>query len=183
MGHFQSVDNAALILILRIIFAIYTVDLQFQAMIYVGEISSSHSPLQQMCIYADSYERANPTFTTIARHYRTLFRECARNSSLHVGEKLHVSVITTGLLTSPNSYLHNAILHMYATCGTPCSARKVFDEILLPHKDTVDWTTLMGCYTSTGMAGNPSSYSLICKNTVCCLTTSPLFVCSTRVHN
>ncbi|KAM7465707.1 hypothetical protein LguiB_013269 [Lonicera macranthoides] len=85
-----------------------------------------------------SYERANPTFTTIARHYRTLFRACARNSSLHVGEKLHASVITTGLLTCPNSYLHNPILHVYATCGTSCSARKVFDEIPLPHKGTVD---------------------------------------------
>ncbi|KAM7520704.1 hypothetical protein LguiB_019666 [Lonicera macranthoides] len=90
--------------------------------------------------------------SAIARHYRTLFRACARNSSLHVGEKLHASAITTGLLTSSNSYLHNAILHMYATCGTSCSARQVFDEIPLPHKDTVDWTTLMGCYTSTGMA-------------------------------
>ncbi|KAM7461712.1 hypothetical protein LguiA_029833 [Lonicera macranthoides] len=61
--------------------------------------------------------------------------------------------MTNGLLTTPNSYLHNAILHMYATCGASCSASKVFDEIALPHKDTVDWTTLMGWYTSTGMAG------------------------------
>ncbi|KAM7461690.1 hypothetical protein LguiA_029811 [Lonicera macranthoides] len=91
--------------------------------------------------------------------------------------------ITTSLLTTPNSYLHNAILHMYATCGTSCSARKVFDEIPLHHKDTVDWTTLMGYYTSTVMARNPSPYSLICKNTACCLTPSPWFVCSTRVHN
>ncbi|KAM7465740.1 hypothetical protein LguiB_013302 [Lonicera macranthoides] len=60
-------DNAALISILRIILAIYTVDLQFQAMIFVGEISSSHSPLQQMwCkVFDDMKEKTVVSWTVL----------------------------------------------------------------------------------------------------------------------
>ncbi|KAM7465733.1 hypothetical protein LguiB_013295 [Lonicera macranthoides] len=114
----------------------------------------------------DSYERANTTFTTIARHYRTLFRASARNSSLHVGERLHASVITTGLLTCPNSYLHNPILHvgfdhldgllhlnwdgrkslllfidMQKHCVLPDAITLVFDD--LKEKTVVSWTVLL----------------------------------------
>ncbi|KAH0662275.1 hypothetical protein KY284_027206 [Solanum tuberosum] len=90
------------------------------------------------------------TLSLLARHYRTLFRTCARCSSLDVGKKLHASIITTGLVTFQNTFLRNAILHMYAACGSVLYARKVFDEIPLSYKDTVDWTTLMGCYARGG---------------------------------
>ncbi|XP_059670366.1 pentatricopeptide repeat-containing protein At5g15340, mitochondrial [Cornus florida] len=91
------------------------------------------------------------TITSLARHYRSLLRTCARHSALDVGEKLHAATITTGLLVPPNSFLHNAILHLYSVCDRVWSARKVFDEIPYSHKDTVDWTILMGCYTRNGL--------------------------------
>ncbi|WMV34416.1 hypothetical protein MTR67_027801 [Solanum verrucosum] len=90
------------------------------------------------------------TLSLLARHYRTLFRTCAKCSSLDVGKKLHASIITTGLVTFQNTFLRNAIVHMYAACGSVLYARKVFDEIPLSYKDTVDWTTLMGCYARGG---------------------------------
>lgn len=40
---------------------------------------------------------------------------------------------------------------MYASCGEASHARIMFDEIPKTKKDTVDWTTLMGCYTRTGL--------------------------------
>ncbi|XP_055832897.1 pentatricopeptide repeat-containing protein At5g15340, mitochondrial [Solanum dulcamara] len=95
--------------------------------------------------------RSQCTLSLLTRHYRTLFRTCARCLDLDVGKKLHASFVTTGLVTSQNTFLRNAILHMYAACGSVRSARNLFDEIPLSYKDTVDWTTLMGCYARGGL--------------------------------
>lgn len=94
--------------------------------------------------------RTESTVSSLARHYRTLFRSCAKCLALDVGKKLHASIVTTGLVTCQNTCLRNAILHMYAACGSVLSARKMFDEIPLSFKDTADWTTLMGCYARGG---------------------------------
>nr|GME04702.1 pentatricopeptide repeat-containing protein At5g15340, mitochondrial [Ipomoea batatas] len=40
---------------------------------------------------------------------------------------------------------------MYAACGRALSARKLFDQIPLSQKDTVDWTVLMGSYIRAGL--------------------------------
>lgn len=90
-------------------------------------------------------------FFTLARHYRTLLRSCARYLALDVGQKVHAAAITSGLLNTPNAFLRNAVLHMYAACGRAVSARKLFDEIPLSQKDTVDWTVLMGSYIRAGL--------------------------------
>ncbi|XP_073150511.1 pentatricopeptide repeat-containing protein At5g15340, mitochondrial [Henckelia pumila] len=88
--------------------------------------------------------------SSVARHYRVLLRSCARHSRLADGLKIHGAIITTGLLSLRNTFLPNVILHMYAVCGDLLSARKLFDDIPLSHKDTVDWTTLMSCYSLVG---------------------------------
>ncbi|PON96349.1 DYW domain containing protein [Trema orientale] len=85
-----------------------------------------------------------------AHHIRLLIRACARHSSLDLGKKLHAALITSGLLASPNSFLGNALLHLYAARGSLLYARKLFDEIPNSHKDTADWTTLMGCFARHG---------------------------------
>ncbi|XP_057974220.1 pentatricopeptide repeat-containing protein At5g15340, mitochondrial [Malania oleifera] len=87
----------------------------------------------------------------LPRRYRSLLRACARRTSLDVGEKLHARIVTTGLASSPNSFLHNALLHLYAACGCTWHARKLFDEIPPSHRDAVDWTTLMSCFARNGL--------------------------------
>ncbi|KAL6518951.1 hypothetical protein OROHE_017704 [Orobanche hederae] len=87
------------------------------------------------------------TPSSLARHWRALFRSCARHSALDAGQKLHATTITTGLLTQPSLYLRNVVMHMYASCDDVLSARKLFYEIPITHKDTTDWTTLMDCYS------------------------------------
>ncbi|XP_027106363.1 pentatricopeptide repeat-containing protein At5g15340, mitochondrial [Coffea arabica] len=91
--------------------------------------------------------------SSLARHYRALLRSAARHPDLGVGQKLHATAITSGLLalSAPNSFLRNTVLHLYAACCNSYFARKVFDEIPRSHKDTVDWTTLMTCYTRDGL--------------------------------
>ncbi|KAL3515582.1 hypothetical protein ACH5RR_022484 [Cinchona calisaya] len=88
----------------------------------------------------------------LARHYRALLRSAARHSAFDVGQKLHATATTSGLLalSAPNSFLRNTILHCYAACDNPHLAHKVFDEIPHSCKDTVDWTALMNCYTRGG---------------------------------
>ncbi|ONI19196.1 hypothetical protein PRUPE_3G263400 [Prunus persica] len=85
------------------------------------------------------------------RHLRSLIRACTRQCSIDMGKKLHAAIITGGLAAMPDSFLHNALLHLYAAHGSVCSARKLFDEIPNSHKDAVDWTVLMGCFSRHGM--------------------------------
>ncbi|XP_068304628.1 pentatricopeptide repeat-containing protein At5g15340, mitochondrial [Pyrus communis] len=96
-----------------------------------------------------------PTDTALTslptRHLRSLLRGCTRQSSVDVGKKLHAAIVTSGLAASPDSFLHNALLHFHAAHGSPFSARKLFDEIPHSHKDAVDWTVLMGCFARHGM--------------------------------
>ncbi|KAK9271498.1 hypothetical protein L1049_001857 [Liquidambar formosana] len=98
--------------------------------------------------------RTNCTLAALSRQYRALLRACARQSSLDIGKKLHAILLTTGLAASPNTFLRNTLLHMYSACGCTCFARKVFSEIPHSHKDTVDWTTLMGSLARHGMPGD-----------------------------
>ncbi|KAL8475734.1 hypothetical protein ACS0TY_028409 [Phlomoides rotata] len=92
------------------------------------------------------------TPSSLARHCRALIRSCARHSLLEEGQKLHGAAITTGLLILPQLFVGNVITQMYAACGDVISAHKLFDEIPDSYKDTVDWTSLMECYSRGGSA-------------------------------
>ncbi|KAK9925032.1 hypothetical protein M0R45_033373 [Rubus argutus] len=85
------------------------------------------------------------------RHLRSLIRECTRQSSIDVGKKLHAAIIASGIAASADSFLYNALLHFHAACGSAMCARHVFDKIPSSHKDTVDWTVLMGSFARHGM--------------------------------
>ncbi|XP_054802984.1 pentatricopeptide repeat-containing protein At5g15340, mitochondrial [Prosopis cineraria] len=102
--------------------------------------------------------RTNSAPFSLASRFRSLLRACARNSSLDTGKKLHATVIVTGLVSLPNHFLLNALLHLYAACGSALYALKVFDEIPHSHKDSVDWTTLIGCCARHGMPGAALSF-------------------------
>ncbi|XP_010550032.1 PREDICTED: pentatricopeptide repeat-containing protein At5g15340, mitochondrial [Tarenaya hassleriana] len=80
------------------------------------------------------------------REFRLLLRECARRSSLSTGKELHAVLTTTGFSRAPKSYLSNVLFQFYAACGDLASAHKLFDEIPLPEKDAVDWTTLLSSF-------------------------------------
>ncbi|KAF3444798.1 hypothetical protein FNV43_RR14491 [Rhamnella rubrinervis] len=97
----------------------------------------------------------HPAFPSLSCHQlRSLLRSCARRPSLGVGKKLHAALITSGLSATPDTFLCNALLHFYALCGSVPSACKVFYGIPNSHKDTVDWTTLMGCFARHRMPAN-----------------------------
>ena len=89
--------------------------------------------------------QAFPSFSP--GNLRPLLRLCAQQSALTIGKKLHALILTTGLSTTQNSFLLNALLHFYASCGDITSARKLFDGIPLSSKDVADWTALMSSFS------------------------------------
>ncbi|CAN0920789.1 Pentatricopeptide repeat-containing protein At5g15340, mitochondrial [Linum grandiflorum] len=95
----------------------------------------------------------------VPSHLRSLLRLCARQSSLSAGKQLHAAILTSGLQGSSNSFLLNALLHLYSSCGVLNYARCLFNQIPHSHKDTADWTSLLNCLSQN--ESNPSnSYSL-----------------------
>lgn len=94
---------------------------------------------------------ASSSLSSLSRHLRSILRACARHSSIEAGQKVHAAVVTSGLAVSPNYFLRNALLHLYAACGSSSRARKVFDQIPQSHRDAYDWTALIGCFARSAL--------------------------------
>ncbi|KAK7266455.1 hypothetical protein RIF29_19099 [Crotalaria pallida] len=92
--------------------------------------------------------------SSLAQHYRSLLRSCARTSSLRPGKQLHAASIVTGLLSLRRHFLINALLHLYASCSSLRHAHYLFDQIPHSHKDSVDYTALIRCLTRHGNPQN-----------------------------
>nr|GEW47908.1 putative pentatricopeptide repeat-containing protein At3g49142 [Tanacetum cinerariifolium] len=67
-------------------------------------------------------------------------------SALLLGKKIHEYVKRKRLL--PNMTVENALIDMYAKCGSLKDARKVFDEMTT--RDVVSWTSMVSAYGMTG---------------------------------
>ncbi|KAF4376729.1 hypothetical protein F8388_025600 [Cannabis sativa] len=98
----------------------------------------------------------NYAFSSLSIHrLRHLIRQCSRHhSSPDLATKLHALLITTGLLAFRDTFLGNALLHLYAARGSFTYAHQLFDEIPNSHKDAADWTALMGCFALHGIPQN-----------------------------
>ncbi|XP_078429760.1 pentatricopeptide repeat-containing protein At2g01510, mitochondrial-like [Wolffia australiana] len=66
---------------------------------------------------------------------------CAALGLLRLGRTLHVTIAGSGL---GSLALHNALLNMYAKCGSLAEARRLFDE--MPARNVVSWSAMVaGC--------------------------------------
>nr|XP_043611257.1 putative pentatricopeptide repeat-containing protein At3g49142 [Erigeron canadensis] len=75
---------------------------------------------------------------------------CGDLSALSLGRKIHEYVKRKRLV--PNLMVENALIDMYAKCGSLDDARKVFDVMIT--RDVVTWTSMVSAY---GMAGDGQS--------------------------
>ncbi|KAK8941107.1 Pentatricopeptide repeat-containing protein [Platanthera zijinensis] len=71
---------------------------------------------------------------------------CAYLGSFELGKKLHGG-IRDGRLPS-NIFVENALLDMYAKCGSMEDARSLFEQ--MPSRNVVSWTAIIGGYAING---------------------------------
>eukprot|EP01018_Ginkgo_biloba_P018936 Gb_33117 [translate_table: standard] len=72
---------------------------------------------------------------------------CASVAALEQGKQVHAQIIRTGFLS--NVIVNNAVVDMYAKCGSMVNARQVFDR--MPEQDVVSWTAVITGYAQFGL--------------------------------
>ncbi|XP_057818471.2 pentatricopeptide repeat-containing protein At2g13600-like [Cryptomeria japonica] len=83
-----------------------------------------------------------PESTTFA----SILPACARTGDLEQGMDIHQWIIESGLLS--DVVVANALIDMYAKCGSINKAYKLFDK--MPQRDVISWTTMIAGYTQNG---------------------------------
>ncbi|KAI3901377.1 hypothetical protein MKW92_024692 [Papaver armeniacum] len=87
-------------------------------------------------------DRIEPNAVTIA----SILPACGDLSAFMQGKKIHEYVVRKQL--APNLVLENALIDMYAKCGSLVEAKEIFDQMRI--RDIVTWTSLISAY---GMSG------------------------------
>ncbi|XP_057860968.1 pentatricopeptide repeat-containing protein At3g63370, chloroplastic-like [Cryptomeria japonica] len=76
-----------------------------------------------------------PNSTTFA----SILPACANMGALDVGTRIHQSIIESGYLS--NVIIANALIYMYAKCGSVEKAHKLFEKI--PERNVISWTAMI----------------------------------------
>ncbi|CAN6478495.1 unnamed protein product [Victoria cruziana] len=76
----------------------------------------------------------------------TVLPACGDLSALEKGKRIHEYILQNGI--GPNLFLDNALVDMYAKCGSLSSAREVFDG--MTGRDVVSWTAMVSAYGTHG---------------------------------
>uniref|UniRef100_A0A1D1ZFI6 Putative pentatricopeptide repeat-containing protein At3g49142 n=1 Tax=Anthurium amnicola TaxID=1678845 RepID=A0A1D1ZFI6_9ARAE len=72
---------------------------------------------------------------------------CGDLSALVLGSRIHEFIKKKKMC--PNMFLENALVDMYAKCGSLQAARKVFDS--MSERDVVSWTSMISAYGMHGL--------------------------------
>eukprot|EP01018_Ginkgo_biloba_P016206 Gb_38679 [translate_table: standard] len=78
--------------------------------------------------------------------YVLLLQSCVHMNDLTEGKRIHAHVIKTGF--SPDVFLRNHFINMYAKCGCLDNARHVFDKIST--RNLISWNSIIAGYTRNG---------------------------------
>eukprot|EP01018_Ginkgo_biloba_P002599 Gb_38503 [translate_table: standard] len=87
-------------------------------------------------------ERVKPNLKTLA----SVFPACTNLAAVEEGIKIHEEIIRNGFQI--DIFVENAIVDMYAKCGTIEKARELFDK--MPQRNTVSWNTMVVGYAQNG---------------------------------
>lgn len=80
--------------------------------------------------------------------YNQLLKRCTQLGRLKEGRLVHAHVLNS--IYRDYVAVQNSIVNMYAKCGFPVEARKVFDE--MPERDMVSWTALISGFSQNDRA-------------------------------
>ncbi|CAK9195071.1 unnamed protein product [Sphagnum troendelagicum] len=78
--------------------------------------------------------------------YICILKACANLTALAEGRQLNLNIIEAGL--GADIWIQNALIDMYAKCGSLVDARKVFDT--MPQRDVVSWTVMIDALSQHG---------------------------------
>ncbi|XP_057873988.1 pentatricopeptide repeat-containing protein At4g13650-like [Cryptomeria japonica] len=87
-----------------------------------------------------------PDSTTFA----SILPACANMGVLKQGMGIHQNIIENGNML--DAEVSNALVDMYAKCGSIDKARKVFDK--MPHRNVVSWNAMIAGYAQNGFCNN-----------------------------
>eukprot|EP01018_Ginkgo_biloba_P008630 Gb_28771 [translate_table: standard] len=86
--------------------------------------------------------RVTPDSDTFA----SVLPACANLVILHAGKEVHENIIRSGFQS--DIFVGNALVDMYAKCGSIENARQVFDK--MPRQDVISWTAMIVGYAMHG---------------------------------
>jgi pentatricopeptide repeat protein len=78
--------------------------------------------------------------------FTSVLPACANLAALEHGKKVHEDIIRSGVQF--DTFVSNALVDMYAKCGSLGDAYKVF--IKMPQRDVVSWTAMIVAYATHG---------------------------------
>eukprot|EP01018_Ginkgo_biloba_P011283 Gb_07570 [translate_table: standard] len=78
--------------------------------------------------------------------FASVLPACASLASLEQGKEIHEEIIRCGFQS--NLFVGNALIDMYAKCGSIENARHVFDK--MPQQDVVSWNAMIAGYAQRG---------------------------------
>ncbi|WOL06696.1 pentatricopeptide repeat-containing protein [Canna indica] len=112
----------------------------WNAMIASLERCNSHEALL-LFLEMESHDMRPCSFT-----YSSIVAACANLATLNFGQQVHASTIRRGY--QGNLQVANALVDMYAKCGSIANSRKVFDDMAV--RDLISWTSLLTGYGMNG---------------------------------
>ncbi|XP_057832149.2 pentatricopeptide repeat-containing protein At3g24000, mitochondrial-like [Cryptomeria japonica] len=104
----------------------------------IGNVEKAFVTFKQMQLAG-----VKPNSTTFA----SILPACAKMGDFEHGMYIHQSIIEEGFLS--DIIVGNALVDMYAKCGSIDKARELFDS--MPKKNVVSWTTMISGYTQNGL--------------------------------
>jgi pentatricopeptide repeat protein len=114
----------------------------------------------------------------IAKTFANVLPACANLAALEQGIEIHEEIIKSGF--NSDILVMNALIDMYAKCGSIEKAREVFEN--LHTRDVVSWTAMIAGYAMHGFGKeaialfqqmedsgiNPNDITLVCVFSACC---------------
>lgn len=92
---------------------------------------------------------------------------CAHTAALMRGREVHGSLVVGGLRRRGDIFLDNAVMDMYAKCGSLGDARSLFER--MPSRDVASWNIIIGGYAAHGRG--PEALQLFSR--MCCEAAAP----------
>ncbi|XP_057830928.2 pentatricopeptide repeat-containing protein At2g13600 [Cryptomeria japonica] len=78
--------------------------------------------------------------------FASILPACAKLGDLEEGMDIHISIMERGI---SSDVVANALVDMYAKCGSIHKARELFDK--MPQKNVVSWTAMVAGYAQNGV--------------------------------